>query len=125
MRDQATRDAPRTYTCGLDAAVAVIGGKWKPLILWALQPRTRRFGQLRRDIPGISEKMLIQQLKELAADQVVHREVYREVPPRVEYSLTDFGRSLHTALVPLNDWGEHHMERVGAIYRCNHAHAES
>src|SRR5687768_3600177 len=97
------------YTCGLDAAVDVIGGKWKPLILWALHDRTRRFGELRRAVPGISEKMLIQQLREMEGDGIVHRELYREVPPKVEYSLTDFGRSLNEALEPLNDWGERYM----------------
>jgi DNA-binding HxlR family transcriptional regulator len=110
------------YTCGLDAAVDVIGGKWKPLILWALSLRTRRFGELRRDVPGISEKMLIQQLREMEGDGIVHREVYREVPPKVEYSLTDFGRSLNEALVPLNAWGERYMERIGAVHRCTAEH---
>jgi DNA-binding HxlR family transcriptional regulator len=113
------------YTCGLDAAVDVIGGKWKPLILWALHVDTRRFGELRRDVPGISEKMLIQQLREMEADGIVHREVYREVPPRVEYSLTEFGESLNDALIPLSAWGERHMERIGAVHRCPHEHPEA
>lgn len=106
------------YTCGLDAAVDVIGGKWKPLILWELHPQPRRFGELRRAIPGISEKMLIQQLREMEADGIVHREVYREVPPKVEYSLTEFGASLNRALTPLSEWGERHMERIGLAHRC-------
>lgn len=100
------------FTCGLDAAVAVVGGKWKPLILWALQDEPRRFGELRRHVPGVSEKMLTQQLRELEADGIVHREVYREVPPRVEYSLTTLGRSLHTALLPLGDWGEANFSAI-------------
>jgi DNA-binding HxlR family transcriptional regulator len=106
------------YTCGLDAAVDVIGGKWKPLILWELQLRVKRFGELKRSIPGISEKMLIQQLREMESDGLVHREVYREVPPRVEYSLTEFGTSLNRALVPLSEWGDHHMERIGLAHGC-------
>jgi DNA-binding HxlR family transcriptional regulator len=108
--------ADKQYSCGLDAAVDVIGGKWKPLILWALHDGTRRFGELRRELPGISEKMLIQHLRELAADGIVHREVYRQVPPKVEYSLTEVGQSLNTALLPLGDWGEEHMKRIGATH---------
>ncbi|MBL1067956.1 helix-turn-helix domain-containing protein [Streptomyces sp. 7-21] len=105
----------RPYTCGIDAAIDVVGGKWKVLILWALHEETRRFGELRRLIPGVSEKVLIQQLRELEADQIVHREVYREVPPRVEYSLTDFGVSLNEALAPLGAWGDRHRARIEAV----------
>jgi len=106
-----------SYFCGLDAALEVIGGKWKALILWQLQPGRRRFGELKRLVPGISEKMLIQQLREMEADGIVHREVYREVPPKVEYSVTAFGASLNDALTPLCDWGERHMARIGAGQR--------
>ncbi|MEJ8659470.1 MULTISPECIES: helix-turn-helix domain-containing protein [Streptomyces] len=102
-----------SYTCGLDAAVDVVGGKWKPMILWALHVAgTRRFGELRRDVQGVSEKMLIQQLRELEADGIVHREVYREVPPRVEYSLTELGKALNTALLPLGQWGDDFMSQI-------------
>ncbi|MFF9895445.1 winged helix-turn-helix transcriptional regulator [Streptomyces longispororuber] len=103
------------YACGLDAAVDVVGGKWKPMILWALHAGgTLRFGELRRHVPGVSEKMLIQQLREMEADGIVHREVYREVPPKVEYSLTDLGQSLNKALEPLGVWGDEHMARLVA-----------
>ncbi|MFI1679471.1 winged helix-turn-helix transcriptional regulator [Streptomyces sp. NPDC020607] len=103
------------YACGLDAAVDVVGSKWKPLILWALHAGTTlRFGELRRHIAGVSEKVLSQQLRELEADGIVHREVYREVPPKVEYSLTALGESLNTALVPLGLWGDEHMRQVMA-----------
>jgi DNA-binding HxlR family transcriptional regulator len=107
----------RTYSCGLDAAVDVVGGKWKALILWALHDGPKRFGELRRSVSGISEKMLIQQLREMEAYGLVHRESYHEVPPRVEYSLTEFGQSLDTALIPLGDWGELHMDRIEALPR--------
>jgi DNA-binding HxlR family transcriptional regulator len=101
------------YSCGLDAAVDVVGGKWKPLILWALHSHgPTRFGELRRAVSGVSEKMLIQQLRELEADGVVHREVYREVPPRVEYSLTELGQALNTALLPLGEWGDTFMDQI-------------
>jgi DNA-binding HxlR family transcriptional regulator len=106
--------APSEYGCGLEAALAVVGGKWKVLILWALRSAPRRFGELRREVGGISEKMLIQHLKELERDQVVVRKDFKEVPPRVEYALTDFGASLYEALAPLCYWGEQHMARIEA-----------
>ncbi|MFD3519668.1 winged helix-turn-helix transcriptional regulator [Streptomyces sp. NPDC058653] len=110
-----TRGPGKYFSCGLDAAVAVVGGKWKPMILWALNDGgVVRFGELRRQIEGVSEKVLIQQLRELEADCVVEREVYREVPPRVEYSLTELGHALNTALVPLGRWGDTHMDVIVA-----------
>lgn len=93
----------------------VVTGKWKSLILWELDNYgTRRFGELRRGLPGVSEKMLIQHLREMEADGLVHREVFREVPPRVEYSLTEHGRSLNAALGPLGEWGSERIRRIGA-----------
>src|SRR3954451_22954782 len=103
---------PHTYGCGLEAALAVVGGKWKPIVLWQLAQGSRRFGELRRLVTGISEKMLIQQLREMEADGIVVREDFREIPPRVEYSLTEFGVSLGQALKPLCDWGREHTERI-------------
>lgn len=108
----------RSYYCGLDAAIDVIGGKWKALILWELHEGARRFGALRRGVEGISEKMLIQQLRELEADGLVHREAYHEIPPRVEYSLTELGSSLNAALLPLCDWGERHLDAIQDRRRC-------
>jgi DNA-binding HxlR family transcriptional regulator len=103
------------YICGIDAAMDVVAGKWKALILWELDNHgTRRFAQLRRGLPGVSEKMLVQHLREMEEDGLVHREVYREVPPRVEYSLTEHGVALNVALQPLGDWGTERMRRVGA-----------
>ena len=106
--------AEKKYRCGLEAALDVVGGKWKVLILWQLR-ETRRFGELRRLVVGISEKMLIQQLRELESAGIVARKDYQEVPPRVEYSLTPFGKSLKTALSPLCDWGKKHMKRIGDL----------
>ena len=104
----------RAYFCGLDAALDVMGGKWKGLILWALRSEARRFGELRRVVQGISEKMLIQHLKEMEADGIVSRRDFREVPPRVEYALTPFGHTLFDALIPLCEWGTLHMKRIEA-----------
>ncbi|QKW50823.1 winged helix-turn-helix transcriptional regulator [Streptomyces buecherae] len=105
----------RTYTCGLDAAIDVMGGKWKGLILFWLGEGPLRFGELRRSVEGISERMLILHLRELETSGLVHREVHQQVPPKVEYSLTDFGHTLLTALAPLGQWGEDHMERLRSI----------
>ncbi|MEV8535197.1 helix-turn-helix domain-containing protein [Streptomyces sp. NPDC051211] len=103
------------YFCGIDAAMDVVAGKWKSLILWELQHwGTRRFAELRRGLPGVSEKMLIQHLREMEEDGLVHREVYREVPPKVEYSLTEHGVSLNAALASLGQWGTERMRRIGA-----------
>lgn len=102
------------YICGIDAALDVVSGKWKGLILWELDARrVRRFAELRRALPGVSEKMLTQHLREMEQDGLVHREVYAEVPPRVEYSLTEHGRTLNQALGPLGLWGAERMRREG------------
>lgn len=109
------RRQKRPYVCGIDAAIDVVGGKWKVLILWALHGETRRFAELRRGVEGITEKVLIQQLREMEADGLVRRKAYPEVPPRVEYSLTPFGVSLNTALEPLGAWGRRHLKRIQAV----------
>jgi DNA-binding HxlR family transcriptional regulator len=103
------------FTCGLDAALFVLGGKWKPLILYHLAHGTRRYGELRRAVGSVSDKVLIQQLKELQADGIIDRCDYGEIPPKVEYSLTAFGRTLGKALAPLCEWGTTYSEDVEAI----------
>jgi DNA-binding HxlR family transcriptional regulator len=108
--------APRRgpYICGIDAALDVVSGKWKGLILWELEAHSvRRFAELRRGLPGVSEKMLTQHLRELEEDGLVHRKVYAEVPPRVEYSLTEHGHTLNQALSRLGAWGTARMRREG------------
>ncbi|MFC9997859.1 winged helix-turn-helix transcriptional regulator [Nocardia sp. NPDC127526] len=100
---------PGAYTCGLDATLSVLNGKWKMMILWPLSERPHRFGELRRQVPGVSEKVLTTQLRELEADGIVHREVYDELIPRVEYSLTPLGELLNNALLPLEAWGREHL----------------
>lgn len=98
--------------CGLDVALAVVGGKWKPLILYHLQHGPRRFGDLRRLVEGISEKVLIQQLRDLQAAGVLVRHDYQEVPPRVDYTVTPFGMTLVQALMPLCHWGNRNRSEV-------------
>jgi DNA-binding HxlR family transcriptional regulator len=99
--------------CGLDVALHYIGGKWKPLLLFYLQSQPRRFGELKRLVDGISEKMLVQQLRDLTADGIVTRHDFKEVPPRVEYTITDYGRGLAQALMPLCEWGNANRARLG------------
>ena len=101
--------------CGLDVAFAVAGGKWKPLILYHLNPGPRRFGDLRRLVAGISEKVLIQQLRELVAAGVLVRHDHQRVPPMVDYTITPFGMTLVCALMPLCAWGNAHRARVEEI----------
>jgi DNA-binding HxlR family transcriptional regulator len=102
--------AKRPLACGVGPAFEVVGGKWKAVILWELNTEVRRFGELKRLVPGISEKMLIQQLRELETDGLVKRRVFHEVPPRVEYSATKLGTSLNKALTPLAEWGERYLK---------------
>jgi DNA-binding HxlR family transcriptional regulator len=107
--------ATEPVMCGLEAALLVVGGKWKPLILFHLGHGKRRFGELRRLVSGVSEKMLIQQLRELQADGVIERVDFKEIPPKVEYSVTPLGRSLAQALLPLCEWGSAHSPAIEAI----------
>lgn len=105
------------FTCGLDATLRVISGKWKPLILYFLaQDGPTRYGELRRAIRDVSDKVLIQQLKELEGDGLVKRTDYKEIPPRVDYSLTPLGLSLSLALVPLCTWGTENMDAVQQVF---------
>jgi DNA-binding HxlR family transcriptional regulator len=91
--------------CPVYTTLNAIGGRWKPLILWFLLERTKRFSELRRDIPNATQKMLTQQLREMERAGLVGRKVYAEVPPRVEYSLTPVGKSLRSVLEEMSAWG--------------------
>ena len=111
MNVKQIKKAP-AYHCPVEATLDVIGGKWKALILFHLRDAVCRFGELRRKIPGVSERMLAQQLRELEEQGVVHREVYREVPPKVEYWLTPYGKTLRPITDMLCEWGKKHQKRV-------------
>ena len=94
----------------MEATLSVIGGRWKPVIIFnLLQNDFLRFGELKKKIPGITQRMLTNQLRELEKDQIVARKVYAEVPPRVEYSLTDYGRTLEPIMIAMRDWGAEHL----------------
>lgn len=100
--------------CGMSLAIDVVGGKWKLHLMWALGDGPQRFGQVRRMLDGVSEKVLAENLRHLENAGVVRREIFPEIPPRVEYSLTPLGETLRVALQPLESWGERHRDVLGA-----------
>lgn len=102
------------FICGLDATLRVIGGKWKPLILFFLGDGPKRYGALKRSVRGVSDKVLIQQLKELESHGIVSRTDHKEIPPRVDYALTPLGRSLCDVMVPLCEWGERNAGTIAS-----------
>lgn len=102
----------KTFNCEKELTLSIIGGKWKMLVLWHLgKTGTKRFGELKKLMPGITQRMLVNQLRELEDHLIVHREVYPVVPPKVEYSLTEQGQSLMPILDSMYDWGKDYMER--------------
>lgn len=98
-----------TTSCPVESTLELIGGKYKALILWHLSEKTLRFSELQKQIPTATPKMLTQQLRELEAHRLIHREVYPVIPPKVEYSLTDLGKSLMPVLIAMRDWGASYM----------------
>jgi len=102
------------YRCAVEATVAVAGGKWKPLVIYYLTDGTKRFGELRKLIGGITQRSLTLQLRELEANGILTRVVFAEVPPRVDYTLTDFGRTLGPVLSAMKDWGDAYIAHTAA-----------
>ncbi|WP_041699409.1 winged helix-turn-helix transcriptional regulator [Thalassoporum mexicanum] len=106
-------------TCPVESTLGAIGGRWKVLILKELFDRTKRFGELHKALHGITQKMLTQQLREMERDGLVNRKVYQQVPPKVEYSLTEMGKTLEPVLESMHRWGidfiEHKQELEQAI----------
>ena len=107
--NEKTKELP---ACPVETTLTLIGDKWKVLILRDLMPGTKRFGELKKSIDTVSQKVLTAQLREMEANGLVHREVYAEVPPRVEYSLTEFGQSLKPILDAMWNWGEDYKNSV-------------
>lgn len=105
----------KVYHCALDVAMGYFGGKWKTVILWYIRKQPKRFSELRRSIPDITEKMLSLQLKKLEKDGIVERRVYAEVPPRVEYFLTREGKTFIPALEALAKWGRAKAGKEGKL----------
>jgi DNA-binding HxlR family transcriptional regulator len=96
-------------SCALEKTLRTIVGKWKTVILWHLSSGTKRYGELKKLIPSVSEKMLISSLRELVHDRLIIRKAYPEVPPHVEYSLSKKGQSLSPILCALDTWGKKHL----------------
>jgi DNA-binding HxlR family transcriptional regulator len=112
--DETVSAAPAGARCPVETTIDILGGKWKPLILFYLLDGTCRFGELQRRLPQVTRRMLTQHLRELERDGIVHRYVYQQVPPRVDYSLTPLGWSLKPVLDRMLEWGQHYVsQRAG------------
>ena len=109
-------DCPYTgdHACAVEAFLDVLGGRWKGMILFHLLPGTRRFGELKKLLPHVTQRMLTNQLRELEKDGVVSRKVYAEVPPRVEYTLTELGESLRAPIIALGNWAQANWKQIEA-----------
>jgi DNA-binding HxlR family transcriptional regulator len=104
--------ATKSYQCAVEATVDVAGGKWKPIIIYHLLSGTRRFGELRKLIPAVTQRSLTLQLRELESSGVIERKVYAQVPPRVEYTLTEFGVTLGPVLEAMKLWGDSYIIKM-------------
>ncbi|KAB8320824.1 helix-turn-helix transcriptional regulator [Tolypothrix campylonemoides VB511288] len=104
-------------TCEVETTLRVIGGRWKVLIIRELMGGVKRFGELQRALDGITQKMLTQQLREMEEDGIIHRKVYPQIPPKVEYSLTPLGESLQPILYAMHEWGVKHVSQINSKKR--------
>ncbi len=106
-----SRDYQKPYNCSVEATLAVIGGRWKAVIIFHLiNSKILRFGELLKSIPKISQRMLTNQLRELEEDKIIHREVFAQIPPKVEYRLTEYGKTLTPIMIALREWGALHLQ---------------
>ncbi|MFF2157226.1 winged helix-turn-helix transcriptional regulator [Paenibacillus chitinolyticus] len=111
-----------TTFCKFETALEILVGKWKPVILLRLFSNgAMRFSELQKAILDITKKMLTQQLRQLEYHDIVHREIYRQIPPKVEYSITEYGKGMATILQALNDWGVAHVEHLNELYGTDHS----
>jgi DNA-binding HxlR family transcriptional regulator len=119
------RDYTGRYGCSVEATLDVIGGRWKGVILFHLLDGTKRFNELQRLVKGCTQRMLTLQLRELECDGVVNRTVYAQVPPKVEYSLTEFGHSLEPILLLMREWGDRYINLLIEQERVSPENAEN
>ena len=103
------KNSDKIDICPVTFTMRIIGGKWKPIIIHLISKKANRFGVLQRAIDGISKQMLTKQLRELEADGIIHREIFPEIPPRVEYTVTEKGVSLFPIIHSMRDWGEQNI----------------
>jgi DNA-binding HxlR family transcriptional regulator len=115
MGDRKNKLKAKVEVCPVETTLDVIGGKWKAIILFHLIDGTKRFNEFRRLYPGMTQFMLTLQLRELERDGIIHREVYKQVPPKVEYSLTEFGLTLKPIILDMKQWGISYKNRVDDI----------
>ncbi|WP_426452427.1 winged helix-turn-helix transcriptional regulator [Paenibacillus sp. S-38] len=115
MGDRKNKLEARVEVCPVETTLDVIGGKWKAIILFHLIDGPKRFSEFRRLYPGLTQFMLTLQLRELERDGMIHREVYKQVPPKVEYSLTEFGETLKPIILDMKKWGKTYKNRVDDI----------
>lgn len=106
------------YNCSMELTLDIIGGKWKPVIIWHLGKKTMRFNELKRALPNITQKMLTQQLRALEESRLINRVIYNQIPPKVEYSLTDYGKSLLPVLSDLCEWAIRYTNSISANAAC-------
>ncbi len=109
----------QSYICPVETTLEIVGGKYKPLILWHLDEKILRFNQLQKLLPSATPKMLTQQLRELERDGLINRKVYPVVPPKVEYSLTDIGKSFIPILSDMCDWGNKYLKSINICPNCS------
>lgn len=109
-----------SYLCGFELTLELIGGKWKSLIIWKLQEKeVLRYGELSREVKGITQKMLTQQLKEMEENNLIVRKEYSQIPPKVEYSLTEYGKELSNIFIAMKDWGYKYAQENNIEVACS------
>jgi len=111
-RAEKIRELPSGEACPVEFTLEVIGGKWKGILLYHMINGKKRFNEFRKQCPSITQRMLTLQLRELEEDGIVHREIYKQIPPKVEYSLTPFGETLVPIILSMKHWGEQHRPQV-------------
>jgi len=118
VKEDSMKQCKQGYHCPMEVTLELIGGKWKALLLWHLMGGTLRFHELRALVPQVTPKMLTQQLRDLEKDDLIERKVYPVVPPKVEYSLTEFGKSLIPILDVMCNWGSEYIEKNNIVIKC-------
>lgn len=115
MEEKIKKKCPDKYGCPISVTIDVIGGKWKGIILYHLSIGTKRFNEIRKLMPNITQRMLTLQLRELEQNGIINRKIYQQIPPKVEYSLSEFGETLLPIISDMRDWGEQYRHKIEEI----------